>query len=225
MWEGNYAQEPFDFPLFVIRIISNWYKIVITALITMLVVGGGYYLSKVTFGGVIPYNVTVKYYVEYEIDPNTQISYSYLSAYTWNDWMKSQDKVDDILIQLSHQVSREELLASYEVMLPSDVRIPYISVTHKDSLIAKEISEALTAVMITFGGTQKELESIAVIDTIGPTLVYPDVRTMRACVLGAVIGTFFSMFIIGLQLLIDQRIYVPTTFTYRYHIPMLGFPN
>jgi len=221
VWHCKYAKEPFNLRLFALRCIQNAKWIVLAIVLGALVIGGGYYLKNVTFAGPLSYKVVTKYYIEYAGDPNT----SYFTGYTWNDWMKSANSVDRAQELLGMDMSVEEFTGLYEMSLPSDVRVPYLTVIYADALEAERIAKALTQVITEFAESQKEISTVSVVDVTGPGLVTPDVRTFRACVLGAVLGTFFALFGLAVKLIVDGGIYLPETFTYRYQIPMIGYAD
>jgi len=223
MWQCQYAKEPFDLKLYTLQCMKRIKWLFIGMILGALCVGGIYYLAKVTFGGTIPYVVTQKLYIEYAQDPDDTDSYSYFSGYTWNDWVKSDVFTGPVLEQLSAVMTKEELIATYEVTLPSDLRIPYLIVTHGDPELAKEIAYCLKTRLESFAMEQKELKSIEVIDMTGPELQVRDIRTFRAVVLGAVLGTFFALFAVAFRMILDEAVYLPETFTYRYQIPAVGY--
>ena len=223
MWQCAYAKEPFDLRLFVLRSIRKWKWILLGIVAGVVLIGGGYYLKNVTFGGRIPYEVTNKFYIEYAVDPETGDRYSYFEAYTWDDWMKSDTIVPGMLEKLSVEMPPEEFVTYYEASLPADLRIPYFTVAHPDKELAVEISEILAETMIAFGEAQLQIDSVEWMDMVGPELQFRDIRVARAIVLGAIAGFIVSLFAIAFLGILDERIYVPETFVYRYDIPMLGY--
>ena len=223
MWQAGYAKEPFDLKLFVLRSAKLIHWILISAVIGALSIGGIYYLKNVTLGGQIPYKVTQKFDVEFALNPDTGTEYSYYVAYTWNDWVKSDAFTEGLAKYLPEDVSLEESIGLYEMTLPADVRNPYLIVKHADSKTAALLSEALAKEMVRFFGAQQEIEEITVIDVDGPAPEFRDIRTFRAVVLGAVVGTFFALFAIAFKMILDEGIFVPETFTYRYQIPVVGY--
>ena len=223
MWQCAYAKEPFDLRLFVLQSIRRWKWILLGIIAGMILIGGGYYLKNVTFGGRIPYEVTNKFYIEYAVDPETGDRYSYFEAYTWEDWLKSDTLVPQMLEKLSVEMSAEEFVTYYDATLPADLRIPYFTVTHPDKDMAVEISTILAETMKTFGESRLQIDSVEWMDMVGPQLQIRDIRTARAIVLGAIVGFFAALFGMAFVGIVDEKIYVPETFVYRYDIPMLGY--
>ena len=223
MWQCKYAKEPFDLKLFVLRCIDMVKWIFWGTLAGALCIGGIYYLKNVTFGGQIPYVITHKLDVEYAKNPDTGAEYSYYVAYTWNDWMKSDIFLEDFLKEEALGMEPEKVVEYYEMTLPSDVRNPYLVISHPDKEMVEQLSEVLIGGMLAFAEEQKEIETITVIDTDGPVLQVRDIRTFRAVVLGAIIGTFFALFAAAFQLIYEEGIFLPETFLYRYQIPMVGY--
>ncbi|MBQ8822379.1 MAG: hypothetical protein IJZ82_07025 [Lachnospiraceae bacterium] len=223
MWQCSYAKEPFDLRLFVLQSIRRWKWLLLGMVAGTLLIGGGYYLSKVTFCGRLPYEVISKFYIEYAVDPEEKEPFSYFTAYAWDDWMKSDLVVPAMLEKLSVEMSAEEFITYYAASMPADLRMTYFTVTHPDQALAMEISDILTEGMIAFGPEQKEVASVELIDTVGPQVQYRDIRVFRALVLGGVIGFFVSLFTMAFVGILDEKIYVPETFMYRYDIPVLGY--
>ena len=192
-------------------------------MIGALCIGGGYYLKNVIIERKIPYVVTRKFDVEFAQNPDTGTEYSYYVAYTWNDWVKSDVFMEHISGQLPMGMDENEAISFFEMTLPADTRNPYLIVKHADAEVAEALSELLAEEMVTFFGKQREIEEITVIDVDGPALAYRDIRTFRAVVLGAVVGTFFALFAIAFKMILDEGVFVPETFTYRYQIPVVGY--
>ena len=185
--------------------------------------GGIYYMKNVTFGGVIPYTMDSKYYLEYAVDPGDQQPYSYFASYTWNDLLKSEAMVEEMLGELSVPMTVEELKAGFEPELMSDLRICYIHTTHRDAEKVREIDRVVGLAMSALGERQKELLEVSLLDRGEPRLAAPDLRTFRACVLGTVLGGFFSLFGLGLQMMLDEKVYVPGTLARRWGLPVAGY--
>lgn len=223
MWQCNYGKEPFDMRLFVLLCIRRLWIVLAGAAVGLILVGGIYYLKNVTFRGVIPYTVDSKYYAEYAVDPSDQQTYSYFASYTWNDLLKSDAMVAEMLEKIKIPMTAQELKDSFEAELISDLRICYIHTTHEDAQTAREIDRVAGEAIVAVGEQQKELIEVSLSSRGEPQLAVPDVRTLRACVLGVALGIFFSVFGLGLQVMLEERVYVPGTLARRYAIPVAGY--
>ncbi len=223
MWQCNYGKEPFDMRLFVLLCIRRLWVVLAGAVAGLVLVGGIYYLKNVTFGGVIPYTIDSKYYVEYAVDPSDQQAYSYFASYTWNDLLKSDSLIAQMLEELTIPMTAQELKDSFEAELASDLRICYIRTVHEDAQTAQEIDRVAGNAIVAVGERQKELVEVSISSRGEPRLAVPDVRTLRACVLGVVLGIFVSVFGLGLQVMLEEKGYVPGTLARRYGIPVAGY--
>lgn len=223
MWQCNYGKEPFDMRLFWLLCIRRLWVILAGALAGLALVGGIYYVKNVTLGGVIPYTMDSKYYLEYAVDPSDQQTYSYFAAYTWNDLLKSEDMVAEMLKELSVPMTEEELTASFEAQLISDLRICYIHTTNEDEEKVREIDRVAGLAITVVGERQKELLDVSLLDRGQPRLAMPDLRTLRACILGAALGAFAALFGLGFCEILEERIQVPGTLVRRYGAPVAGY--
>ncbi len=223
MWQCNYGKEPFDMRLFWLLCIRRLWVILAGALAGLALVGGIYYVKNVTLGGVIPYTMDSKYYLEYAVDPSDQQTYSYFAAYTWNDLLKSEDMVAEMLKELSVPMTEEELTASFEAQLISDLRICYIHTTNEDEEKVREIDRVAGLAITAVGERQKELLDVSLLDRGQPRLAMPDLRTLRACILGAALGAFAALFGLGFWEILEERIQVPGTLVRRYGVPVAGY--
>lgn len=223
MWQCQYAKEPFDLKLFVLRSVKLLKWILLSAVLGAVLIGGIYYLKNVTFQGKIPYVVTKKLDVVYAVEEKTQTVHSYYTAYTWNDWAKSDVFMEGLLKRLPEGMTKEEVISYYEMGMPADPRHPYVVVTHPEESMTAALAEALVEELAVLAENQEEIASLELIDTIGPEPEFRDIRTFRAVILGAVAGTFFALFVIAFRLILDEAVFVPETFTYRYQIPAVGY--
>lgn len=222
MWHCKYAKEPFNARLFALRCLQNAKWILVSLCLGVLLIGGGYFFTNAIASLNLPYEVVTKYYVEYDEDPDTGYVFSYFTAYAWDDWLKSEKYSNMAQDILGWDMPKEEFGALYQMGVPADIRMPYLTVTHKEKQGAEDLANALSDVLKQFGEEQQEILSVEVVDVIGPKLVKPDIRTFRACVLGAIVGTFFALFTLAIKMIVDGGIYLPETFTYRYKIPAVG---
>lgn len=223
MWHCDYAKEPFDMRLFALLCLKRLWVVLAAAIAGLVLIGGGYYLKNVTLRGAIPYQVDSKFYLEYAVDPSDQQPYSYFATFTWNDLLKSDQAVEDMLNGLEIQMTAQELTDSFDAELMSDLRVCYIHTIHEDADKAREIARVAGQAMVDIGMQQKELKEISLISRGEPQLVIPDVRTLRACILGGVLGVFFSVFGLGIYMIVGEKVHVPGTLAGRYGIPVAGY--
>lgn len=223
MWRCNYEKEPFDMRLFALLCIRRLWVVLAGALAGLALVGGIYYVKNVTFGGVIPYTMDSKYYLEYAVDPSDQQTMSYFASYTWNDFLKSEEMVAQMLNSLTVPMTAQELKDSFEAELVSDLRICYIHTTAGDPETVREIDRVAGEAILAVGQRQRELLEVSLMDRETPRLAMPDLRTLRACILGAALGIFFTLFGLGLWVLLEERVQLPGTLARRYGIPAAGY--
>lgn len=223
MWQCEYGKEPFDMRLFALLCIRRLWVVLAGTLAGLILVGGIYYVKNVTLGGVIPYTMDSKYYLEYAIDPSDQQTASYFASYTWNDFLKSGDMLGQMLDSIKVPMTAQELADSFEAELVSDLRICYIHTTAQETEKVREIDRVTGEAIMAVGEQQRELEEVSLLDRGAPHLATPDLRTARACILGAVLGFFFSLFGLGLWVMLEERVQVPGTLALRYGIPVAGY--
>lgn len=230
MWEWSYAKEPFDMKLFVIRFMKNIWIPIVAALLGAAIIGGGYFLAVDVFGGPDTYEVTSTYYVEYGKDPETGNEYTYINYASWDNWLKTDFFVGNIwscaleegLDPEKYGIEKDDLKTFLFGDLPSDLRMPTSKVTTGDPELTKILSGAVEKAFGMFAESQKEIDSIKVVDTTDVKVSDKNIRTFRACVLGGVLSAFFALIIMFLYYIADDGIYVPGTFACRYQIPALG---
>ena len=234
MWECAYGREPLDGKLLALRLLKKIWVFFVAALLGALICGGIYFLQKIVFGEGISYEAVSTYYVDYGTDPVTDNAFTYINGATWNDmWVKSDEFVAYIIektgaeaaVILGEPLTADMVRGFVSADLPSDLRMPTTKVKTPDSELTMLIKTALEEKMLAFGtgGTQKEIDDLRIV--INPTAAEKtlvDNRTVRACVLGAILAVFFTFVILVLWFVADDSIHVPLTFEYRYGIPMLG---
>jgi len=230
MWEWNYAKEPFDMKLLVLRFLKKIWIPVIAALLGAAIIGGGYFLVYDVFGGPTEYEVTSSYYVEYGTDPQTGNEYTYINYASWDSWVRTDWFVDRIweeavkegLDAEKYGISKQDLPAFLSADLPSDLRVPESTVRTTDPELTAALAPAVEKAFVLFAEEQKEIDDIRVVDTSDVSVAFRDIRTFRACVLGAALALFFTVVIMLVCFIMDDGIYLPKVFSCRYQIPALG---
>jgi len=234
MWECAYGKEPLDGKLLTLRLLKKIWVFFVAALLGAVICGGIYFLQKIVFGEGITYEAVSTYYVDYGTDPLTENTFTYINGATWNDiWVKSDAFVGYILektgeeatVILGEPLTADMVKEFVSADLPSDLRMPTTKVKTPNAELTTLIKTALEEKMTEFGaaGTQKEINGIRVVTSpLKAEKTVIDNRTVRACVLGAILAVFFTFVLMVLWFVADDSVHVPITFEYRYGIPMIG---
>lgn len=230
MWEWKYAKEPLDMKLLLLRLADKIGIVIIAALMGAAIVGGGYTISKVAFGGPTEYEISQRYYVQYATDPQVGLEFTYINYASWDMWVKSDwftDRVwnytfDGGLNPGQYGYSKEDLASLMSGGLETDLRVMIGTVKTPYPTLTEKLSEALTKTMMDFADEQIEIESVRVVDTVELKESDRDIRIFRAFVLGAVLGLFFGLLGVVVSLTADDRIYLPGTLAYRYGENVFG---
>lgn len=228
MWECSYAREPMDFKLFWIRFFRKIWIFLAGILAGILFIGGGYFLKKVVFAPEKQYRVVGEIYIEYQEKENATIEAVCFNQVTWASLVKTEEFLTDMQKQLraaGTDMTQQQLADSISATLLSDVRIVTTTVVTGDPALSVKISEALQNAILHFGERQKEITATRIMTAPDEAeLVMLDIRTLRAVLLGAVVGGFVTLAAMLLYFTLDDSIYIPAAFERRYKIPMLGTP-
>lgn len=231
MGEWPYAKEPFDTKLFVLLFVKKIGLIIIAALVGGLLIGGGYYLKKVTFGGPVQYDITTTYYIDYaHQSEETGELYDYVNAATWKSWVVSDWFIDRAWQYAlaagfdaeKYQIQKDDLRGYFKADLPSDLRIPTSTVTTPYEEATRVLNQALQKTFAAFEEDHDEMTAIKIIDETPLAEADRDVRLWNAIALGCALGAFATAFLVACTIIWDDTIVLPETFTYRYGIPMAG---
>ena len=219
----DYKKEPFDFKLFLLKMLGKWYQFVLCTVVGAVLFGGSYYLYKVVYAPAREYQATATYYIEYAKDPLLSEPYSYFNEYTLDSWLTMDVFVEQVLPKLSIELTVEELNEAINLTTPSDVRVVQLTVKTLDSVLTMEILKAYDEAFITFAEAQREIDRIELQDMSDEAVqIKADIRTQRAFVLGAVLGLFAGSMYIILKYLLDDGIYLPTNLAKRHGLKVLG---
>ncbi len=237
MWECNYGKEPLDLKLLTLRLLRRAWVVLLAAALGALLVGGPYFLKKVTFGPAKEYEAVTDFYMDYAVQ-ETGEEYVYFNQTTWTQlitddvftdkilaYMAGMDFKADILQEIEAEagITKAELREYLYATMLSDTRIVTTTVTTNSPELTMRINEALIHAMFSFGEEQKEIAAVRILqEPSEASLVVADIRTFRACMVGVVSFVFVTLLYMLLYYVLDDSIYIPTTFEYRYGIPMLG---
>ncbi len=100
MWECNYAGEPLDIRLLVLRFLRKSPVILLAAFLGAVCIGGAYFLKKVTFGPAKEYEAVTDFYIDYAVQENGE-EYTYFNKTTWTQLITDDVFTDKILTHMS----------------------------------------------------------------------------------------------------------------------------
>jgi len=219
LWEMRYGDEPVSGRMFFLRFMKKIHIVAAVTLLGAAVVCAVHLIYRLC--GEKIYQTESDMYLEYipEAGSNELI---YFNKYTWEQMSADSAIVDEILRadpRLDAQTVRDSFLAT----LRSDVKILTLRVENSDPDMCVRIMNAAITGVDAYAQSLPEILSTRVVGEPGdPQLVPPDVRALRAVILGAFIGFFFSALYVSCRILSDDRIYLPETIEKRYHLPAAG---
>lgn len=226
MQNRDNLQNSFDLKLFFLNCIKKLWVVCLAMVLGSVLVGGIYFVKNVTLAGAVPYQVTNKYYLTYEVDPSDQLTYSYFAGYTWTDFLQADACIERITASLKESgitgKTAAEIRESYGAKLESDLRVLYVTVTGVDSTYVSALSAALEQEMTLFPEEHREIAETSLMTTGEVALAQTDIRTFRAFVLGAVLGGFFAVFGLGLWMIISDKCDTAIQLKNRFDYPVLG---
>ncbi len=219
----EYPREPFNFKLFVLKMLGKWYQFALCTLVGALIFGGTYYLYKVVYAPAREYEAVATYYIEYAKDPDLGNSVTYFNEYTWNSWITEDVFIEQVQPMLSQELTAEQLGAYLEVTLPSDVRVMELKAVTADPKLTMELLNAYDVAFSEFAKRQREIHRMERQGISEEAVqIKADIRTQRAFVLGGVLGLVLGGLYIILQYLLDDGIYLPEILTKRHGIKVFG---
>lgn len=232
MWETEYAMEPFDLRLTILRMWRNIGYILLFSLIGTLIFGGGYYVKNVILGEKPGYEMTITCKIEYT-DPPTKSGDYYINEMTWNTYLHSDEFIN--------MLDRKEPFAYMDVTLDmwaakaggvrnalsaavaSDIHVPSITVNLESEDKVRTLCSVVQGVLVNdFAESIPEVARIQIIDVSEPEIVRPDVRPLRAFVLSALLSCFFVTVFFLIREIGADSIWLPATLRRRYGLKTLG---
>lgn len=227
MWECKYGREPLDTRLCLIRLIRKWWLLLLMTILGAVLFGGIYFVTHVVYGPAREYTAESEFYIEYKNAVTQEQQYTYYNKETWESLIHTDVFMDEIMAAveaqasvdpaLTKQAARESIFAT----LLTDVRIVHVTVTANTSEQAMLLTKALEPAFVKFGEIQREIDEIRpILIAEEAALTVVDNRTVRACILGAVVFAAFTLFFMYLYVVLDTSIYIPIEFERRFGIPM-----
>ena len=237
--EASYGKEPFDLRLEVLYLCRNLWKILAVTVLGTVLFGGGYYVKNVLLQPDPGYAASSTYKVEYFENPNAAGAY-YINEATWNSLIHTGEFLDGVETHLQEAadrgetkaaevlaMGRESISSALSATLPSDFSIPVTKATLQEPAESVALAAAVEETMCNeFAETIAEIRLIKVLDHGNlAEAVVPDVRTLRAVILAAILSLFFAVVIFLLWELSCDSIWLPATLRRRYGLNSMGTVN
>lgn len=224
MWECSFAGETMDYKLFWLRFAKKIWIIIAATILGTLVVGVPYYLVNITFGPDPSYKVVSEYYLDYAEDASGK-TYDYYNFYTWGEVAKTDEFIEILQSCLPEEVSLDaDTLRSYtDATVESDTRYLFTEVVTEEAETSLIIARAMEKAVAEFGNIRKEFQDVKIItspQTAEET--YPDVRPVRAIVVGILLGFVTGLIGVCIYIISDSSVYLPNVMEKRYQIKAFG---
>lgn len=173
------------------------------------------------------YTSVTELYIDFAFNENTQTTYNYYNAYTWNDIVETDEILGKALEALDGEYpteayTREELKEAVVTELPSDIRLIHMTVTTTSAERTERIRCAMRDAILAFGENMREFERIRVISEEAPHVLLPVSKAVRAAEAGGVIGFLLGMFFLCLWYALDDRILTPSDLIGHVSCPFAG---
>lgn len=229
MWECKYGKEPLDTRLCFLRLVRKAWLVLAMAVAGAVLFGGIYFLTHVVYGPAREYVAESEFYIEYVNAVTQEQQYTYYNKDTWEGLIHTDVFMDEVMAGVKEQtlmydreITREEVSNAIFATLLTDVRIVHVTVTTNNPYLTMAITNSLESAFVKFGETQREIDLVrTILLPEEATLTVIDNRTVRACILGAVVFVSFTLFFMSLYVVLDTSIYIPLEFERRFNIPMV----
>ena len=213
-------KEPFNIKLFVLFLVKNIQAVVFSLLLGAALFGTGYFLVNVVFAPGKDYVAESGLYLTYADE--VRLENVYINDYTWQDLAASDVCVDEVLKELTFDISRDELLASISVKPESDVRFVVIKATTKDPAKSVAIANAYEHAVTAMAEKMVDLKEVQVFNSAkeAKPIVFEN-RLARMAATGAVVGFVLGLLFLFLKFVYDDSVSLPEQTYIRYGINTL----
>lgn len=237
----GHMEEAVNLRSFYLRLLEKIWIIPLAAVIGAALCACIYTLVTVTFGPAKTYSSNAKLYISFAFDENKGTLVDYYNAYTWNNQLKTTDEVLNPVIDNlegagyevvadedmqsaadGNVISRDELISSIDLDIPSDVRIMVVTVTNRSKEVSDAILKATVSSLENYGDINAAFDSIKLLGMEQASLDKFTDRSAVATIFGAVLGFLAAVFALMFLDAVDDAVYVPEDCEKRYKLPVLG---
>ncbi|MBO4883151.1 MAG: hypothetical protein J5570_06560 [Lachnospiraceae bacterium] len=219
LWEMRYGDEPVNGRLFLLRFIKKLPLIIGCAFIGAALVCAIHLAYRLSSEYV--FQAEADLYLEYVPEAGSN-ALLYINEHTWQQLSADSAIIDEIL-KADPSLSEAVVRDSFTATLKSDVKVVTLQVKNTDPDMCAKILDAAVIGVTAFADSLPEIISVRDLGGASePALLPPDVRAVRAIILGAFIGLFVSTFFVWVSIVSDDRIILPETIEKRFHLPSAG---
>lgn len=239
----SYDNEILNLRAFYLVLLKKIWIIPALTIMGAVVAGIIYFLSNVVYAPARNYVTESTLYIYFAYDENKGSEVDAYNAYTWNllvkadfeglkgiiDETRENNILDGIMKNLEENgyqegsnITRDEVIASINADIPSDVRVMVVTVKNPDRELSGAIADATNAALINYGNSDSAFNQIKLIGRTDTKIeLLPD-RMGVAVIFGAVLGFVFAFLGLLFGKAMDDAVYVPEDVEKRYGIPVLG---
>jgi len=217
-----YGNEPMDLKLLAIQLWKKLWIWFVAAIVGAFIFGGIYYLKTVTFAPAPSFEADSDFYFTFA-EESPGVSYVYYNETTWNSLIYTDEILETTLNYMTTVVDKEFLKKAITLKPMSDVRMLTTVVTTQDSGLSLEIAGALEKSLKDYTSGHVEFTGMT-IQTPATTAyqVLATIKTLNAAIAGGVTALLLLFLIVAVYYILDDSIYIQSTFEKRYGINMLG---
>lgn len=218
----KYANEGMDCKKYVLLFLQKLWIAVLAAVIGAVLGGGIYLFVHVVVNSNREYQAESKLYLDFAIDESGEVYQAY-NGYTWNDLMSTKPILDTTMSYLPDTYTEEEVIAATSAEILSDIRLLTVTVTAPDPDRTAEILKATDLSLVDLGKREKEFIDIEIYKETEPKIVAVGERLLQAVMLGCFLAFLFTLLIMALLYVLNDKIYVPGDLKCVTGLPFAGY--
>ena len=218
----KYMDEGMDCKKILLLFLKNIWIAVLAAVFGAVIGGGIYLLHNVALSSHREYQAESELRLNFAKD-ETGEAYQAYNAYTWNSLMSTDLILNTTMSHLPDTYTEEEVIASTQADIPSDIRILTVTITTSNPDMTTEIMKATNLSLVELGEREKEFINIEVIKETETKLVVADSRLLQAVLTGLILALILSLIAMALAYVLDDKIYVPGDLKCVTELPFVGF--
>ena len=218
----KYADTGMDMKKLVLCFIRKIRLVFLAAVVGAVLGGLLYEVSHIVPESEREYRAVAKIYLNFAADETGEVYQAY-NGYTWNDLMATDPILDETMLNLPGEYTREEVVAAIKAEILSDLRLLTITVTTHNPDRCSAIMSAVEQSLVELGNTAKEFTQIEVIQTTEAALVVADSRTLQAVLVGLVMAVILMLLGMMFYYVLDDRILVASDLKQVTEVPFIGY--